>query len=256
MWSTFALSPKTTYVVRFPTASIYIRAEGVLWGVAVEYPAKPQRAASCAPVKNPPKNLSWRYSALLDAAELTIRPMLSLKPYEIQIPQPISILPEVEIDGYMFLPLQAEILVSKSTVLASIPLGPRKTSWFGSHQEGILCDAIVSSFSAEEEVGRFLADPAPAIAICPVTISNNMVESMDLARLCIPTDFLSVYSRGGFLATDRVICSFSPEGLQVKPKRGMDPLLGKMDVRHPARKGPETTFFSKSIGILRYIAGI
>lgn len=256
MWSTFALSPGTTYVVRFPRASIYLHADGVLWGVASEFADRPQRPAPASPVKKTPENLEWRRYALLGAAELTMRPALSARPYDVQVSQPFSILSEVEIDGYMFLPLQAELLIPGGPVLASVPLGPVKKSWFGSHQEGILCDAVDSSFSAAEEVGSFLASPTAGVAVCPVTIKNNMLESMDLTRLCIPTDFLSVYERGGIFATDRVICSFSSDGLQVNPRRGMDPLLGKMDVRHPARKGPETRFFSKGMDILRYITGI
>ena len=256
MWSTFALSPDSTYVVRFPGVSIYIHADGVFWRIAVEYVAKPQRPVPAAPCRTVPENLSWSQSALLAAAELTVRPALAPRPYEVLTPQPTSILPGVEIDGYIFLPLYAELLVAGGPVLISIPLGPRKTSWFGSPQEGILCDAASSAFDAAGDVGGFLAKPAPDTAICPVTIKNNLTESMDLAQLCIPTDFLSVYGREGLFATDRVICSFSADNMQVKPRRGMDPLLGKMEIRHPARKGPETKLFSRSIDILRYLAGI
>ena len=169
---------------------------------------------------------------------------------------PVSILPGVELDGYIFLPLQAEVLTADGTVLASVPLSPSKNSWFGSPQEGILCEAIVSTFGATEEVGRYLSDPSPSLAVCPVSVKNNMTEGMDLSRLCIPTDILSVYSGGGIYATDRVLCSFTADGLQIKPKRGMDPLLGQMDIRHPSRKGAEERFFSRGMDLLRYIAGI
>lgn len=256
MWSTFALSPGTTYVIRFPGTNIYFRSEGVLWSVASEFVPKPQRAALPAAVRNPPKTLDWRYSALLGAAELTLRPMLSPRAYEVQLPQAVSILPGVELDGYVFLPLHAEILAAEGTILAALPLHPRKNSWFGSPQEGILCEAVVSAFCAAEELGRFLTDPSPALAVCPITVRNDRTEGMELFRLCIPTDILSVYGGEGTYATDRVLCSFTSDGLQIRPKRGMDPLLGRMEVRHPARKGPEDRFFSRGIDILRYITGI
>lgn len=256
MWSTFTLSPGTTYVARFPGASFYFRADGFLWGVASEYVAKPQRPAPAIPVRNPPKDLAWKYSALLGAAELTLRPMLSPRPYEVQLGQILSILPGVELDGYIFLPLQAEILAAEGRVLMSLPLGVRKNSWFGSPQAGILCEAVVSSFSAAEEVGAFLAAPSPALAVCPVTVKNDMTEGMDLSLLCIPTDILSIYGGEGIFATDRVLCSFTADGLQVKPKRGMDPLLGRMEVRHAARRGPEERFFARGMDLLRYITSI
>ncbi|HOX14068.1 MAG TPA: hypothetical protein P5313_12380 [Spirochaetia bacterium] len=256
MWSTFALSPGTTYAIRFPGVNLYFRAEGVLWGVASEFVAKPQRPAPAAVVRNPPKTLEWKYSALLGAAELTLRPTLSPRAYEVQLTQAVSILPGVELDGYVFLPLRAEVLAAEGTILASLPLQRRKNSWFGSPQEGVLCEAVVSAFSAAEELGRFLADPSPALAVCPISVRNDMAEGMDLVRLCIPTDILSVYGGEGIYATDRVLCSFTSDGLQVRPKRGMDPLLGRMEVRHAARKGPEERFFSRGMDILRYITGI
>ncbi len=256
MWSTFTLSPGTTYGIRFPGAGIYFRAEGVLWGIAVEYPDRPLRPAPASALRNPPKDLEWRYSALLGAAELTLRPALSPRPYEVQLEPTISILPGVELDGYVFLPLQAEILAAAGTILASVPLQRRKNSWFGSPQEGILCEAVVSDFNAAEELGRFLGNPSPAVAVCPVSVRNDMAEGMNLSRLCIPTDILSVYGGEGIYATDRVLCSFTADGVQVKPKRGMDPLLGRMEVRHPARKGPEERFFTRGMDLLRYITGI
>ncbi|HSV55645.1 MAG TPA: DUF432 domain-containing protein [Magnetospirillaceae bacterium] len=256
MWTTFTLSPGVTYVARFPGASIFLKADGFLWGVAVEYPSAPQRPAPARNIRKAPDGLSWRYSALLGAAELTLRPALPARPYEVQLAQAVSILPGVELDGYICLPLQAEILASEGTVLAALSLLPRKYSWFGTPQEGVLCDAVVSGFSAAEEVGRFLSDPDPAVAVCPVTVKNNSTEGMDLSLLCIPTDILSIYGREGIYATERVLCAFSADGLQVKPRRGMDPLLGRMEVRHPARKGPEERFFVRGIGLLRHIAGI
>lgn len=256
MWSTFALSPGSTYAIRFPEASLYFRAEGVLWGVASEYSAKPQRPSPAAAVRNPPRSLEWRYSALLGAAELTLRPMLSPRAYEVQLGTAVSILPGVELDGYVFLPLHAEILAAEGTMLGSLPLRRKKNSWFGSPQEGVLCEAVVSDFCAAEELGRFLSDPSPAQAVCPITVRNDMAEGMDLSRLCIPTDILSVYGGEGIYATDRVLCSFTADGLQVKPKRGMDPLLGRMEVRHAARRGPEERFFSRGMDFLRYITGI
>jgi len=159
MWSTFALSPGTTYVIRFPEASLYFRAEGVLWGVASEYTAKSQKPARAAAVRIPPKALDWKYSALLGAAELTLRPMLSQRAYEVQLGAAVSILPGVELDGYVFLPLHAEVLAAEGTILASLPLRRRKNSWFGSPQEGVLCEAVLSDFCAAEELGRFLSNP-------------------------------------------------------------------------------------------------
>lgn len=256
MWSTFSLAPGTTYVIRFPGVNIYTRANDIFWGVASEYAQKPQRPALATAVRNPPKDLVWKYSALLGAAELTVRPMLSPLPYEVEMSQTISILPGVELDGYMFLPLQAEILLSDENVLASVPLQRRKKTWFGSPQEGILCEAVVSNFDAAEEVGQFLATPSPSLAVCPISIKNDRTEGMELSRLCIPTDNLSIYGRDGICATDRVLCSFTADGLQIKPKRGMDPLMGSMEVLHPARIGPEVRIFSRGMDILRYIAGI
>ncbi|NLJ47444.1 MAG: DUF432 domain-containing protein [Treponema sp.] len=256
MWSTVTLSPGTVYVIRFPSVSIYFRAEGVLWGVASEFLDKPQRPAPAAVSRNTPKTLDWKYSALLGAAELTLRPMLSPRAYEVLLTHAVSILPGVELDGYVFLPLQAEILAAAGTILAALPLNRRKYSWFGTPQEGTLCDAAVSSFCAAEELGRFLAEPGPDLAVCPISVRNDMTEGMELSRLLIPTDILSIYGGAGIFATDRVLCSFTSDGLQVRPKRGMDPLLGRMEVRHSARKGPEERFFTRGIDLLRYITGI
>lgn len=256
MWSTFALSPETTYAIRFPQVSAYIHTDGPFWRVATVFTGKPQRPAPAAPVKATPKDLAWRYSALLGAAELTVRPMLSPRPYEVEIAPSVSILPGVEFDGYVFLPLHAELVVSQGPILASLPLRPRKTSWFGSSEGGVLCDAIVSSFGHAREVGDFLAAPSPDVAVCPVTIRNEMQEGMDLARLCIPTDSLSIFGREGVQATDRVFCEFTSDGIRITPRRGMDPLLGKMEVLHAARQTPEAKFFARGVDILRHITGI
>lgn len=193
-------------------ALAYLRKEGTFWQTAFqEIPLKditddffgPQDAA-------PPEGL-LRSLTVGPGTALTLRPVLSEKPYLVIMQEKLYLVPDTEAPLTVLFPPVLSFETGDNQRIAAFTPFTCSEAWFGDDTaSGMLC----RSLSPRCIIWNPLALCAAPLALirCPLVIRNRSKTPLALDRLAIYTEPLSIYEYEGCLYTDTVAMDSTPRG--------------------------------------------
>ncbi len=133
---------------------------------------------------------------------LVFSPALQEKPLVFKSNK-ISILPGQSLTFYIKIPLVLQIYYSRKkdeNFIREIPFKELSNTWFGEPDKGELAYSIGSEFSlTTEEAGLSNYE-----AICPVKVHNNSKLVLEIQRLILRVNHLSLYKNKDKLITDLI----------------------------------------------------
>ncbi|MBN1242320.1 MAG: hypothetical protein JXA15_06375 [Spirochaetales bacterium] len=254
MWEERAIPERGTLAWRFSERTVFLRASGS--GVEVAEDASAGAGAGTVAVtRASPAGLSWRRIALGRKPELArLSPRVPEKPWLVLFSPALELAPRTATAGWIRAPLSADLVVDGLPLLRELGLCARKTAWFGSPQNGLLCLAAGSAFTESPSA-------APGAIALPLAVRNDTAERVELARLCVYGDSVGAWGRedGPLVIGDSLECTVSDAGTRVSTRHGRPrPELAGPDTVELAapRQNAQDRFFARSVELLKVIAGM
>lgn len=130
-------------------------------------------------------------------------PILPDRPIVLKSKTELSISPDTEAEFIINLPIAFDIFVNdkKSSAISSATL---TNTWFGDTANGQLCYGKKSSFKLFDH--SKIQDYMMAYNFnCPVIVKNNSNQTFKFVRLCLPTEYLSIFELKGFYWTSKAV---------------------------------------------------
>jgi len=145
-----------------------------------------------------PDNANWqRWAFNQENPRIEIKPVFPDRPVVVKPENPFKVAEDASVRIYVRVPLWARInLLGKPvTRLIEIPIVTLSNTWFGTFQEGDLCYWISSGARLSIE-----PDPArPYLAICPLQLIDRSPEDLNVEKICLRVEYLSLFHDGGQL---------------------------------------------------------
>lgn len=135
--------------------------------------------------------------------EINILPVLSDRPLVLRPKTNLTLLPATTYKFYVYLPATFQLFaggVKEENKIFEYPQKELSSTWFGETTEGELCYALYTSFDTtinEEKKGD-------NFVICPIEISNNSKESLEIKRLAVRGVHLSIYANNELMISNKV----------------------------------------------------
>lgn len=254
MWEERDIPDRGTLSWRF--AERLVRARAADLGVEVaEEPSSGDGAGTASVSRAVPQGLSWRRIALERKPETArLSPRIPDRPWLVLFHPALELAPRTTVRGWIRAPLLADLAVDGAILLRDLDLCVPKSAWFGSSQNGVLCVAARSAFTATP------AAPPGSIAL-PLTVRNETLERIELARLCVYGDPIGAWGSldGAEVLGDALECAVGDSGTRVSARHGRPAagLTGPDTVELLApRQSAQDRFFARGFELLRVIAGM
>ena len=212
MWDFFEPEDTKWYQWRLDGARAYARKNGEEWRLAfVPVALLDAFSDSGGPDGiEPPDALTYSF-VVANGRSIALRPFLSKMPYLVVARNDIRILPGSEALFDVSLPPMVRFELEGGIVLQeSLPFNVSMT-WFGDKTAGSLCLSLPKALdphcrdekacSPEGASGMLLK----SLIQCSLLVRNESKAPMELKRLAIYTDMLSIYEKDGVLSTDTVL---------------------------------------------------
>uniref|UniRef100_UPI003216D4A6 DUF432 domain-containing protein n=1 Tax=uncultured Draconibacterium sp. TaxID=1573823 RepID=UPI003216D4A6 len=137
------------------------------------------------------------------ANEITIIPALPDRTLILKPKTNLSILPATTFKFYVYLPATFQIYagtVKPDNKIFEQTIENLSSTWFGDPNEGELCYALYTSFDTlinDEKKGT-------EFVICPVEITNNSKETLEVKRLAVRCVHLNIYANNELMISNKV----------------------------------------------------
>lgn len=144
-------------------------------------------------------------------AEVQLQPVFSDLPLVARPNDPLFIGRKTRARIYVRVPVWCRIVLHSEGVdriSMEIPSLVLSKTWSGTTTEGELCYWAPTSARREYEESLF----EPHLVICPVEISNDSAEELQVERLCLRVAHLSIFDTRGQMWSDLTEISFSGGG--------------------------------------------
>ncbi|MCY1722091.1 DUF432 domain-containing protein [Prolixibacteraceae bacterium Z1-6] len=136
-------------------------------------------------------------------SEITLLPALPDLPLVLKPKTNLSILPATIFKFYVYLPVTFQIYtgtVKSENKIYEQAIENLSSTWFGEPNEGELCYALYTSFDTEinnEKKGN-------EFVICPIEITNNSKETLEVKRLAVRGVHLNIYANNELMISNKV----------------------------------------------------
>ena len=145
-----------------------------------------------------PKAKEWqRWAVKQINPRIEIKPVFPDRPVLIKPENPIKITENARVRIYVRVPIwiRISLVEDPSTQLIEIPVVTLSNTWFGTYLEGDLCYWISSGTrqDIEADITR------PYLTICPLQLINGSEADLDVEKICLRVEHLSMYYSNGQL---------------------------------------------------------
>lgn len=140
--------------------------------------------------------------------ELFILPALPDRPLILKPKKSLSILPNTTFKFYVYLPVTFQVYSGTTKPENKVfehMANNLSSSWFGEPHDGELCYALYTSFDTEISEDRKGDD----FVICPIEITNNSKEILDVKRLALRGIHLNIYANSELMISNKVKISYT-----------------------------------------------
>ena len=163
----------------------------------------------------------WRrWDASQSKGSVRFTPKFADIPLVVKAENPFELVTRAQKKIYVKVPVQLEIALDEKAPyhLTSLPVVKLSKTWFGNYAEGEVCYWISSGARTQYE-------PLPAeqfLAICPLKLVNTSAATLKVEKLCLRSEYLSLYAQNDQLWANELKISFDGKNdyseLQVKDK--------------------------------------
>jgi len=161
--------------------------------------------------------LSWQRWALRQKnPKVQLLPAMPDMPLMVKPENKLHIAEDASTRIYVKVPVWVRLVLesSQDTVLLELPSVPLSKTWFGSYVDGELCYWLSSGARREA-----LPDPEHRnSAICPILLIDKSPEDLDVEKICLRTENMTIFDDGVQLWTDetRIIFKGMTEVSQIE----------------------------------------
>lgn len=207
--------------------------------------------------KKEAENLDWkRWPLKAELTNIQISPALPDRPLLVKSESILNLPKGFVTKVYMRFPLSlkiATIYKNKAEDLIEIPTVKLSNTWFGTFKEGEKCFSISSGIRTEIEPDT----TRPFMAICPITLKNRADEPLEIDRICIRSDYLSLFKAGSQLWTDEVTITYKGKNeiSQTHFSGKQPPKTGKCIKITQPRTTLKKSIYASSFSTIKDLAG-
>jgi hypothetical protein len=182
----------------------YLKKEGEIWEAACTVlPLKDMTDEWYGPKEEVPPETLPRSMTVGPGTELTLYPYMSEKPYLVPLPAKLCLVPAAEVRFTALFPPRMSFETGDNQRIAAFTPFTCPEAWFGDDTaSGVLCLSIPSTYITRDQAA-VRAAPLSLIR-CPLVIRNRSKTPLELDRLAIYTEPLSIYEHEGCAWSDTV----------------------------------------------------
>lgn len=159
-------------------------------------------------IKKTNEPLDWkRWPLKGELTNIKISPALPDRPLLVKSESALNLPVNFESLVYIRFPVSIKITTiykNKSEDLIELPTVKLSNTWFGSFKEGEVCYSLSSGIRTEIEPDS----KRPFMAICPFTLKNKADEHLEIDRICLRSDYLSLFQDETQLWTDELAITY------------------------------------------------
>lgn len=154
-----------------------------------------------------PEDLDWqRWAFKQKTPKLIFRPVFPDRPVVVKPEAAFRVAEDASVRIYVRIPVWVRILLAgrQEPVLQDIPTVTLSNTWFGGMTEGSLCYWLSSG-------ARRSIEPDPArnyLAVCPIQIIDKSPEDLDVQKICLHVENLSLFMNQESLWADETRIDF------------------------------------------------
>lgn len=255
-----SLPENTVLFWRFGTSSLYVqKTEEVCKILTESNPVeKPVWQFARRVAKNLEKGTEGKWESYFVGSMETIKivPIVPDRPLVLKPVNAVKLLPGRAVTFYFGIPLWIRLVTvqgSISTTIRDVPLNTFSQIWFGDPLGGELCYSLdISLFTKFQQV-----DPTPCTSLCKVRIKNGSTSLLDLQKICLHTEYYTIFEKEGMLWTDELIYQFRGEeqSSQINYTRKPPKESGGAKLLTAPRVLPTQNIIKRSFGLLKDFAG-
>jgi len=212
MWTKYNLEKDKAYCWRIGLLEIYVRKIRKEWQIAHRKGESFYSLIEIAKEVPEPEQVEWKSFITDKNDSLHIVPALPDRPIVVKPGSKFRLLPGKHVQLFIYIPACIQFYsgtVQHSSLIYEIPMEELSSTWFGDPDNGILAYSIPGSFHQTLEKDLIHDHEI----ICPVRIYNTSPSYLDIQRLCIHSESLSIYNDSSQLITNEIKLSFKGESL-------------------------------------------
>ncbi|MDR3115895.1 MAG: hypothetical protein LBU25_10300 [Treponema sp.] len=182
----------------------YLKKEGTRWQTAVQVlPFKDMTDDFYGPREEVPPEGLPRSVMVGPGTALTLRPVLSEKPYLVPVQERLCLVPATEAHFTVLFPPALAFETEDNQRIAAFTPFTCSEAWFGDDTaSGALCVSLPPRCLTRHP--EEASSAPPSLIRCPLVIRNRSKTPLELDRLAIYTEPLSIYEHKGSLWSDTV----------------------------------------------------
>lgn len=255
IWGNFEVSDDSYHFRQIGPLKFWVRNKNNEWLIAHDRFPEEKESLASEVLKEGDESISWKRFIISDKERV-----IYLSP--VTPGRAIVVKPESELkissgsEALFFLLFPAKIKISvgtKKNVITELSSQILSNTWFGEPDSGELCYSLKTSARRTIEG----LTPRPHQVVCPVYIKNNSQSDLNFKRLCIRTEYLSIYQGENWLWSNKVHVSFRGDNHVSKIKYNSSvPDFEKIHgLLSPPRSKPVKDFSLKSFDTFKFLTG-
>ncbi len=271
MWNFFEPTEARWYSWSLDGAILWMRKNGEEWRFALKsIPFKQIEHDTHGPDSTEPPEATEVSLSVARGKRVALRPYPSSMPYLVAARNDVKIHAGTEAWFTIALPPLFRVELESGTVLFEASPFFTTTTWFGDKTSGNLCLSLpidldpecrnengdlVDSATKEslERAAHYLS--CRSLIHCRIAVKNHSKEALEVKRLAIFTNLMSVYEKDDTLVSDTIVITATADGsLQTNIDDTGTKHLRK--VHSAPKSGLNEVLIQKGVSFLRSIAGL
>ncbi|MBU0678324.1 MAG: DUF432 domain-containing protein [Verrucomicrobia bacterium] len=249
LWDPFELPPGRCTHWQIGPLDLWIRRTALEWHIASSRDPLKEERLKVENDANPGEDLNWRrWTAGKDQTRVQLTAVMPDRPIIIRPDGAFTVLPHEEVQFFVGIPVWISVKAGDNELqeMATLVL---TNSWFGDPTDGELCYGLLTTAKRTPED----LHNRPYRAVCPIRIKNSSDENLDFQRLCLRTQFLTVFLGKNHLWTSEGRVTYRGEAKFSRLIYGRNaPEFDDAERKiGEARKSPERGLWAKSFDGLR-----
>lgn len=207
IWERFKVEDEEYHFKQIGPLKLWIRNKNSEWLIAIEKDLEDKDNVVSDILCEENSDIVWnRFVTNSKGKSAHLTPVALDRAVVVKPESELKILSGSEALFYVLMPLNVKVSVGtkKEVLLTEISTQTLSNTWFGEPHNGMLC------YSLKTSARRSIDDlkPKPHQVICPVYIKNSSPNDLIFTRLCIRTEYLSIYKGVSWLWTNKVHFNF------------------------------------------------
>lgn len=255
IWDSFEVLDNNYHFRQIGPLKFWIRNHNNEWLIAYDRFPEEKESIASEILKEGDENISWnRFIISGNERNIHLSPVTPGRAIVVKPESQLKIAAGAEALFYLLFPAKIKISVgNKKTKITEISSQILSNTWFGEPHAGEMCFSLKTS--ARRTIEGLI--PRPHQVVCPVHINNNSQSELNFTRLCIRTEYLSIYQGKDWLWSNKVFVTFRGDShvSKIKYDHGKPDYEKPMELISPPRSKPSKDFSLKSFDTFKIFTG-